>query len=73
LSTPASIRLPNPLRERIRERARAERRSFSNTARVLLEVGLAAPTAAVADVDADEVERLERLYHETVDLHRPEV
>lgn len=34
LSTPASIRLPDPLREAIRARALLERRSFSNTARV---------------------------------------
>jgi hypothetical protein len=60
-SSPASVRLPDPLRARIEATARRERRSFSNCARVLLELGLAAVEGdpeARAFVDEDEVERL---------------
>jgi hypothetical protein len=55
--TPCSLRLPQPLRERVRERAKLERRSFANTVRVLLERQLDAP-ARFEDVDPDEIERL---------------
>ena len=47
MAMPTSIRFPEALRERIIERAEAERRTFSNTVRVLLEDGLAAREEAV--------------------------
>ena len=60
MNTTTSVRLPEPLRQRVKARALLERRSFSNTLRVLVEAGLAAPaaSAAFADVDSDEFERL---------------
>jgi hypothetical protein len=56
VNTATSVRLPEPLRERVRAHALSERRSFSNTLRILIERGLDA-----VDVDADEVERLRSL------------
>jgi hypothetical protein len=53
-----SVRLPQLLKERVQARARIERRTFSNTLRVLVEAGLAQDPGAIADVDPDEVERL---------------
>jgi hypothetical protein len=55
-----SVRLPDPLRDRVRARALTERRSISNTIRVLIEAGLDAsrvPPESKA-VDKAEVERL---------------
>ena len=72
MSTAASIRLPDPLRERIKLRAQRERRSFSNACRVLLEAGLAAadePGSLVFDVDTDQVERLGDALHSELDAH----
>jgi predicted DNA-binding protein len=60
-----SVRLPDRLRERVRARAVIERRSFSNTIRVLVEAGLSAREQQAADVDSEEMERL-ALYHETI-------
>jgi predicted DNA-binding protein len=40
MRTTSSFRLPDELRERIREQAQAERRSFSNQCRILLERAL---------------------------------
>jgi hypothetical protein len=61
---PTSVRLPEPLRARVAARAAAERRSFSNQLRVLLEDALAStPTreerlvrALIETLDAREVE-----------------
>ena len=62
-----SVRLPDPLRERVRAHARVERRSFSNAVRVLIEAGLDA--TETADVDDAEIERLADLARETLHEH----
>ena len=49
---PSSIRFPQPLRERVLQRATAERRTFSNAVLVLVEAGL-----AVADLRQAEPEQ----------------
>jgi len=69
MNTTTSVRLPEPLRERVKARAVIERRSFSNTIRVLVEAGLASSVnpSSAADVDQDEVERLALLAQETLD------
>jgi plasmid stability protein len=45
MKTTSSFRLPDELRERIRDQAAAERRSFSNECRVLLEAALVVETS----------------------------
>jgi hypothetical protein len=56
-NTRSSIRIPGPLRDRIRERAEVERRSFSSQCVVLIEEALADRELPLV-VDADEVDRL---------------
>jgi hypothetical protein len=56
-NTPCSLRLPQPVRRRIRERADHERRSFANEVRVLLERQLDASEHEPA-IGPAEVERL---------------
>jgi predicted DNA-binding protein len=62
VTTATSVRLPETLRERVRARAQIERRTFSNTLRVLVEAGLAATSAA----ELAELDRLEAIYREAV-------
>ena len=62
---PTSIRLPDRLRAEIRERARAERRSFSNQVVVMLERAVADQDAP-DDIDPDEVERLADIAREAL-------
>ena len=64
-NTPCSLRIPQPLRQRIRERAEQERRSFANEVRILLERQLDAsqPEPHIAQ---PEIERLHALYHEEI-------
>jgi predicted DNA-binding protein len=67
VNTATSVRLPEQLRERVRARARTERRSFSNLVRVLIEAGLDAEGVPPdSDVDEDEVERLADIARETL-------
>jgi len=63
---PFSLRFPQPLRQRIRERAEIERRSFANEVRVLLERQL---DASQPDqwVTSDEIERLHQVYQQTIE------
>ena len=53
--------IPDDLLERLRERARDERRSLNQQALVLLEQGLAADAPAVADRVAEQVAVWRRL------------
>lgn len=65
-NTPCSLRLPLPLRERVRVRAVVERRTFANQVRVLLERALddaaVAPRDDCTGIDQAEIERLAELY-----------
>jgi Arc-like DNA binding domain len=62
---PTTVRLPVTLRDEIRERARTERRSFSNQLIVLLEAAVAKQDA-FDDIDPDEVERLADIAREAL-------
>ncbi len=64
-NTPCSLRLPQLLRQRIRERADIERRSFANEVRVLLERQLDA-SQPDPEIDPAEIERLAELCRETL-------
>jgi hypothetical protein len=63
---PFSLRFPQPLRQRIRERAEIERRSFANQVRVLLERALDA-SQSDPSVSADEIERLHQVYQQAIE------
>ena len=73
MATPTSVRLSDPLEQRVRARARLERRSFSNTLRVLVERGLDVhPRYETADeLDPDEVERLAAVACDALAEYRP--
>lgn len=63
----SSIRFPSPLRDRIRAQAETEHRTFSGTVLHLVQVALADQHDHAHDqADADEVERLHAVYHETI-------
>jgi hypothetical protein len=70
--TPASVRFPPALRDRIRAQAAAEHRTFSGTVLHLVRIALAHDhdrddeCGRDDDVDPDEVERLHALYHATI-------
>jgi predicted DNA-binding protein len=64
-NTPCSLRLPQRLRQRIRERADIERRSFASEVRVLLERQLDA-SQPDSLFTTDEIERLHDAYRQTI-------
>jgi hypothetical protein len=66
------VRLSVELQERVRARARLERRTFSNTLRVLIERGLDDAVVYVPSRDGvaeDEVERLAEVAREALRGH----
>ena len=65
--TPSSIRFPRELRDRVRARARAERRTFSGMVLYLVEAALDGEHEnGKGGIDADEIERLADLAREAV-------
>jgi hypothetical protein len=65
--TPASIRFPRPLLERVRRVAEQEHRTFSGTVLHLVRTALDDADADSSDTDDAEIERLHALYVETVE------
>lgn len=68
-TTPASIRFPQSLRERLRRRAERERRSFSSEWVVLLEQALGDDGVDEEEIHPNELERLEAVYLDTLQEH----
>jgi hypothetical protein len=66
--TPASVRFPPALRDRIRAQAAAEHRTFSGTVLHLVRTALDHDRDGDdrEDVDPDEIERLHALYRDTI-------
>jgi len=62
-AAPTSIRLPTALRDEIRDRARAERRSFSAQVVLMLE---RSATIASPSIEQDEIEQLATVALDTV-------